>query len=98
MKTKLLSLVTSAIEEINEDLEDKVPLEKGLEATLYGERGSLNSINLVSLIAAIEEGIEDEFDITVSLSDSSALSQAKTPFKTVGSLLAYAENLIETAE
>jgi acyl carrier protein len=47
------------------------------------------------LIVAVEQNIEDEFDITIILADERAMSQKHSPFRTVRSLVDYIETLID---
>ncbi len=63
---------------------------------LFGESGVLDSVGLVSLVVAVEQAIEDEQGVQVSLADERALSQQNSPYRTVGSLASYAVSLVPT--
>jgi acyl carrier protein len=65
------------------------------DTLLFGESGLLDSVGLVSLIVAVEQEIENELDASVVLADERAMSQANSPFRTVGALAAYASTLVE---
>jgi D-alanine--poly(phosphoribitol) ligase subunit 2 len=67
-------------------LDEKTPL--------FGEVGVLDSVGLVSLVVAVEQALEDEQGIRVSLADERALSQQNSPYRTVESLAAYAASLV----
>ena len=95
MKQKILDLILQVANEFNDQLENKITLEKGRDAPLYGKNGVLDSRGLVSFIIAIEQLIQDAFEVTVALADERALSQQNSPFKTIGSLADYIEKLIE---
>ena len=79
------------------DLQDsKVNLN---EATaLLGAEGILDSMGLVSLIVAVEQDVEDEFGKEITIADAKAMSQKNSPFRTVGSLVDYIENLLNEEE
>lgn len=62
----------------------------GIETMLFGNEGLLDSMGLVSLVIAVEQAIEDKFGKNVALADDKALSQSKSPYRTVGTLIDYA--------
>ncbi len=96
-KDKIRSLILEAVEEINDDLEKRVAVDRGAAAPLYGKEGVLDSLSLVSLIVAVEQAIDDEFDVAVTLADSRAMSEKSSPFRTAGSLTDYALRRLEQA-
>jgi acyl carrier protein len=57
---------------------------------LFGEGGLLDSMALVSLVIAVEQNLEEKFDVAVALADEKALSQRSSPYRTIGTLAAYA--------
>ena len=85
----------NSIEEINRQLENEHQLEKSTNTVLFGEDGKLDSLGLINLVVAVEQNIEDEFDVTITLADERAMSQETSPFRTVGSLADYIEMLLE---
>ena len=95
MHEKLLNIIVNMVEEINSQRSDKVLIEKGIRAPLYGEDGPLDSLALVSLIVAVEQEIEDEFLLTVTLADEKAMSSKNSPFRTVGTLVEHVHRLIK---
>ena len=66
-----------------------------METRLFGGNSKLDSLGLVNLIVAVEQNIEDEFDITITLADERSMSQKHSPFRTVGSLVDYIEMLLK---
>ena len=62
---------------------------------IYGDNSPLDSLALVSLIVAVEQNIEDKFDISITLADERAMSLENSPFRTVGSLADYIEALLK---
>jgi D-alanine--poly(phosphoribitol) ligase subunit 2 len=64
-------------------------------APLFGRDATLDSIALVSLILAVEQDIESELGILVTLADARAASQERSPFRTVGALVTYAAALVD---
>jgi D-alanine--poly(phosphoribitol) ligase subunit 2 len=97
MIDRILPLILAAAREMNEQLENKIPLENGPEAPLFGAQGVLDSLGLVTLLVAVEQAIEEAFGIPLVLADEKALSRGKSPFRTVGALAQYIEERIQKA-
>ena len=95
MNDRIKIVIMNSIEEINRQLENEHQLEKSTNTVLYGEDGKLDSLGLINLVVAVEQNIEDEFDVTITLADERAMSQENSPFRTVGSLADYIELLLE---
>lgn len=96
-KDRVLALIYEAAEELNEDLPEEQQLDSAPETILFGKDASLDSIGLVNLIAAVEERIEDELDAALTLADERAMSQKRSPFRSIDSLADYICTLLEEA-
>lgn len=92
---RVLECVYQVLDEFNQALPAGLKLGASPETRLYGENGQLDSINLVHLIVAVEEKIEQQFDVAITLADERAMSMRNSPFATVGSLSAYVTALLE---
>lgn len=95
MKDQLTKLIIRVAEELNGTMSQPIPVEKGADTPLYGQEGVLDSLELVTMVVAVEEAIEDDLGVTVVLADEKAMSQRTSPFLTIGTLAAYAEQLIQ---
>ena len=62
---------------------------------LLSDKGKLDSLGLINLIVTVEQNIEDDFDITITLADERAMSQEHSPFRTIKTLTDYIEILLE---
>jgi acyl carrier protein len=91
-------LVLDVVAELNPTLPEPVKVDQGEAAALYGRSGVLDSIALVSLVVALEQLIEEEYGVSVSLADERAVSQSSSPFRTVGTLAKYAESRVQEAK
>jgi len=87
-------IVFSTIDALNQELNKEDRLKKSLETRLFGGNSNLDSLGLINLIVAVEQNIEDEFDVTITLADERAMSQQTSPFRTVGTLTDYIEMLL----
>jgi len=95
MREKVHQIIIDSIVSLNESLEFKVPIEEGEGCQLYGKSGVLDSLSLVSLVVVVEERLEEAFDTTIILASDKALSQKRSPFATIGSLVDQATALLE---
>ncbi|MFQ5823908.1 MAG: acyl carrier protein [bacterium] len=90
--SKLIQAIFSAIDEVNLQLPKEQHLEKSIETGLVDTSGKLDSLGLINLIVAIEQKIEEEFEVAITLVDG---SHNNSPFRTVGTLADYISLLLE---
>ena len=93
---RVVECIYRVLDEFNRDLPAGLELSKSMDTRLYGEKGQLDSMNLVHLIVAVEEQIEREFGVSVTLADERALSMRSSPFASVASLSAYVSALLNS--
>ena len=89
MREQVIDLIKSAYERAIEEagVESTTPVDQNTR--LYGEGAALDSMGLVNLVLGVEERVSDELGSDVTLMDERALSQERSPFRTVGSLADY---------
>lgn len=92
---QIMALVVRLCREHNEiaEPERQIDLSVPEAARLYGRQGVLDSLGLVSLLAAIEQALEEECGVQATLADERAFSQARSPFRTVSSLSEHIHEL-----
>jgi D-alanine--poly(phosphoribitol) ligase subunit 2 len=89
MQDTITTLILDTMHQLRNDLElPDMPLTA--DTPLFGQEGVLDSLGLVTLVVAVEQAIEDQYRILVSLADEKALSQKNSPFRTVSTLADYA--------
>lgn len=91
MNDRILQVIVSAIEELNESREEKIPTDNVLDLSLYGDAGIFESMHLVGFLALVEEKLEDEFDVEVTLASEKAVSRRVSPFSSVRRLIDFTE-------
>jgi acyl carrier protein len=94
---EMLSVITRVAREVAAEEDVTLPDELTPDTALFGRTGLFDSLGLVNLILAVEEALQDDHGVTVVLADDRAMSQARSPFRTVGSLAEYAARLVEEA-
>lgn len=65
------------------------------DTRLIGQGAVLDSMGLVSLIVDVEQALEQDYGLTLILADERAMSQKRSPFRSVQSLTEYIFQLIE---
>ena len=95
MENQIKEMLFKVVEEINKNLDKDQQLKLSTETVLLGKEGNVDSILLVNLVVAIEQRIEDEFDIEVNLADERALFEKESPFRTIGTLIDYISQIIK---
>jgi len=94
VQEEIVELIIATARELGED---EIGLTQKLtsETRLFGDDGVLDSMGLVTLVIAVEQEIEDKYSVSAGLADEKALSQARSPYRTVASLAEYAVQQIE---
>jgi acyl carrier protein len=88
-RNTILQIVQKTLKELGEDLNKEALLETNENTRLFGSRSALDSMNLVNLIADIEEQISEDYGINITLANQSAMSRTHSPFRKVGSCVDY---------
>ena len=88
-------VVLEALRTTNLSREGADRLEVSPDAPLFGPDSPLDSLGLVALLLDIEEGLQ-AIGCHVLLSDDRAMSQKRSPFRSVQSLVNYISDLAGT--
>ncbi|HMF97862.1 MAG TPA: hypothetical protein VKE96_26360 [Vicinamibacterales bacterium] len=81
-------VVLQAMRLANLAREDSAQLDVSPEAPIFGPDSALDSLGLVALLLDIEDGLRG-IGCEVVLSDERAMSQQRSPFRSVPALVAY---------
>jgi acyl carrier protein len=95
---RLVQTIFRAVDEFNQDRSGEEPLGKSMDTALFGESGRLDSLGLVNLIVLIEQEIEEEYGLSITIADERAMSQKRSPFRTIRSLAEYLSLLLKENE
>lgn len=86
------SVILAAIDIVNQSRLPSEQLAMHSDASIFGDGSPLDSLGLVSLLIEIEDQLAAR-GWPVSLSDERAMSQKRSPFRDVPSLVAYIQSL-----
>jgi acyl carrier protein len=91
--TGLEAMVLQAMRNANLARDPQDRLEVSPTAVIFGPPSPLDSLGLVALLIDIEEGLREQ-GCNITLSDERAMSQTRSPFRTVPRLVAYIASLL----
>lgn len=81
-----LSVVETCLRDTIEQLGTTGPVEVAEQTVIVGQGAVLDSVGVVWLIVDIEQRLEIDHAVTVTLASEKAMSQRSSPFRTVGVL------------
>ena len=93
-RAMIRSSVLAAIDELNAQLPMHQRVVPDEQTRLYGKGASLDSLGLVNLIVTVEARLATELDVNITLADEKAMSRQQSPFRSVGTLIDYAAELV----
>lgn len=85
----ILQTVLSALKSLGSEFGNDSLLNATEETRLMGEKSGVDSMALVTIIAEIEAVLEEKHGLRLVLADERAMSQIRSPFRRVGSLVDY---------
>src|ERR1700733_3960715 len=91
---QIFKALFAAADELNQELPPAQRLSKTPETILFGRGGKLDSLGLVSFLVFAEQQLEEEFRVPVSLADERAMSQERSPFRTLETMAEYIRQLL----
>jgi acyl carrier protein len=98
LQADILTLVYAAIDEVNAQAADGVPIEKKPEAPLLGSDRGVDSLTFVNLVIAVEEQLHSTLKKSIVLVDENSMALQDHPFRTVGTLASYVEKILGKAQ
>ncbi len=89
VRAHVTRLVVECLKDVltQEERETTAPVDES--AHLIGRTSLLDSLGLVKLIVDVEQRLQAEHGISVTLADERAMSQKNSPFRTVSALTDY---------
>ena len=98
MKKKIVEIIYKTIDELNEHRGPEEQISKTEDTEFLGHDSVLDSLGLVNLIVSLEQSINDELDVEITLADERAMMMASSPFRSVSTLTEFIETLIAESE
>jgi acyl carrier protein len=92
-RERVIEQVSAAIDAANERLPGSQEVGKSMDTALFGEDARLDSLALLELLVNIQQNIETEFGLMMSLPEG--ISEDDSPFRTVGRMVDYITEWVE---
>lgn len=92
---RIEQLIVVTLEGVTEVLEIQPAEPISTNTQIFGQKGFLSSMGLVTFITDLEERIEEELGETLILADDRAMSRERSPFRSISSLTQYVAFLLE---
>ena len=90
------AIILKALADTNKVRDAAHQVEVSSTATIFGPGSPLDSLGLVAFLMDVEDAMADAGQ-AITLSDSRAMSQARSPFRDVPALAAYITTLVAEA-
>lgn len=94
MKEKINSIIFKILSDIGEDIGDNKLKRCNEHSPLFGNEKILDSLMFIRFISELEEEISALFKKNIVILDTDNLKQENSPFKTINSLSAYIEQIL----
>ncbi|MES2330080.1 MAG: hypothetical protein V4539_10795 [Bacteroidota bacterium] len=94
-REEINQVVAETFKQVITDNEKSFDGELTPDVAIMGLDSPFDSVDLVTFIVALEQTLEDDWNVSVILADDRAMSQSVSPFKTVGSISDYIEMLVK---
>ena len=88
-KSEVENLLMLILKEFAEENDFEFADELNSKTRLIGSAGLFDSMDLVSFIVEVEEGLSDKFSLDIELANDSAMSRRTSPFMNVSTLSDY---------
>jgi acyl carrier protein len=92
-KARLVDIVVAAVRDYSAAAGGRPASDISASTVLFGPRGALDSIGLVSVLVAVEQELNEKHGMPVSLMDDRAMSRERSPFRTPETLADYVLSL-----
>ena len=94
-RSDALTIVVASLKEVFEQVGTPPPDDITEETVLVGTDAVLDSLGVVQLIVEVEQRVESEHGVSVTLANDKAMSARNSPFRTVAVLT---DHVIATAQ
>ena len=92
-RTDIVELIKQTI--VDYMMDDSVPSHFDESTELFGSHGLFDSLGLVTIVLDIESIINEKLNLEIVIADDRAMSQSRSPFRTIGALADYVLLLIQ---
>lgn len=95
IRSQITEIIMTSLRERTKGENAESRCEMSADTQLYGHNSYLDSLGLVQLLLDVEERVNDRYGVSIGVMDERAMSQTRSPFRTVDSLAAYLAGLVD---
>lgn len=99
LNTEISDTVNNILNDIVADINDELPKDHQIvfdkDTIIWGQKGVLDSISLVTVLVKIETGLTSHYGTPIRLIDNKAMSQGSSPFRTLGTLADHIQTTLK---
>ncbi len=88
-REQCVSIVSQSFANAASEAGDELATAVGESTALVGPDSVLDSMALVTLVLDVEQRLDEQVGVTISLMNEQALSRRHSPFRSIGSLVDY---------
>lgn len=92
---KIRDIIFEVIDEVNESLAEEKRVPKSLDVPLYGPQGGLDSLGLTVFIVALEQRLEKDLGLVVSLAEGMMAAPEESPLRNIAALIEHLSCCLE---
>lgn len=89
-----VQVVVESLRVVLDQSGEPIPSDITEDTVLVGANAVLDSLGVVSLIVEVEQRLELDYNVSLTLANDRAMSQRNSPFRTIGVLADYIGTLL----
>ncbi len=91
-RSDLIDLIAACFRDIMPSPDSALTLDESTR--IFGKDGAFDSMQLVNLLMEVEQRVNERYGTTISIADDRAMSQQRSPFRSIGNLADYVSLLL----
>lgn len=95
VRDHILQIILEVLADLNAGRSPDNHLAISADTRLLGQSSGLDSLELVKILLDVEERVSEELGAPIALMDERAMSQERSPFRSVNALTDYVVALLE---
>ncbi len=83
------AIVIDSLRGLSEQRQPARRFEVSADCGVYGAGGALDSLELVNFVVEVEQRLEEQLGVVITLADERAVSEKRSPFRNVSSFVDF---------
>lgn len=82
-KKDIVNIIYRSIDEVNQLQPPNKRVLKSMESVLLGEKSALDSLGFINFVVTLEQKIQEEFGVQISLTEDEEFTRINSSYRTV---------------